>query len=690
MTEDRPATPTTASATLTPSQSPDSAARRASSPASSPSLASYDTMTATFAVPYRAFTAPADSIFSSANACVRWNDPLISTQQQQQRSFDNLAGIRKVVAEINDDLTLSVSASVTVEKRLAKSAIVSLSGTSAAVLTSRARILRAYYDIGVKHIGIDTFQLLDKDGKLQTAVADQLNQIAQYTTTSIFVVTALDQSLRPQNPSPQDAQDIWKPYHILAYGDLESVAYAKTRLSLLIDDLNRLFIDRLSIPLSLHSLLAGRDCENFNKIEAETNTKIYAPTLFPGVHAAMDKSYPRRDYDELYISGQEADVGRAIDFLNDFILRIPAYSKEFLIPVSKIDYLLLHWLDRLEEILRKNAAFIQFPCLGAAKSLVRVQCSSHIFVENTIRLVAKLTTEIYNAGYWIHEGRADENGMLNQPRSLPPAAAINEALERVSASSMVDITFLRGTFEVSGDAEATKAAVSQIRGLPFWPQDEHQVRFRLELSVDQREFIAGKKNGKINRIMSTSHVWIRFVPFTEYNFYVELAAADYTAALYGIQLLEEELPAEISFYVPEMYHRSIIGPSGQQIQQLMRKYNVFVKFSNAYEQAPSLGSDQSSQPSDASSSSSSSKIDNVVVRCPSKNKDNLEPAKEEIFEILSFLKKGGLPAGVSATGGNGAAVNGSGGGGGGAGGAAGRAHHPHHAHGSQAGYLVRR
>lgn len=193
---------------------------------------------------------------------------------------------------------------------------------------------------------------------------------------------------------------------------------------------------------------------------------------------------------------------------------------------------------------------------------------------------------------------------------------------------------MKGIFEVLGEAEPAKSAISQIRGLPFWPNEEHQVRFRLELSVDQREFIAGKKNGKINRIMSTALAWIKFVPFTEYNFFVDLVVPNYSGALYGMQLLEEELPAEISFYVPETYHRSIIGPSGQQIQQLMRKYNVFVKFSNAYEQ-PSIAQ------GDDPTLSESSRIDNVVVRCPAKNKDSLEPAKEEIFELLSFLINGG-------------------------------------------------
>ncbi|KAK9452418.1 uncharacterized protein V1518DRAFT_411179 [Limtongia smithiae] len=602
-------------------------------------LAAYDTMTTAFSLPYMVLVEPdaADVVFRSKNACALWNDP--TTQQQQgltaPRSFDNIGAIQRTIAEIATEGF--VTATATVEPRTARAITVTLSGTSSAVLTDRSRVLRQYYEIGVDHVGIDTFQLLDAHGELLAPIAAQLDAIAEYTSVTIFVTKVLDPALRPQNPGPIELEDIWKPYHILAYGDLDSIAFAKTRLALLIDDLNGLHIDRMLVPLSLHTLLAGRDQISFQKVTQDTNTKLYTPTLFPCVHSSLDENHARRDYDEIYIAGLEADVDRARDAIEELKRKVPVYSKDFVVPFAKIDYLLLHALDKLEDFSRRNGAFIQFPYLGAARSIVRVQCSSHIFVENTIRAVAKLICDIYSAGYWIHEGRADNDGFLIQPKTLPPTAEMRTSLERIASTSGTDVSFLRGTFDVLGDTEATKSAVSQIRGLPFWPSEHHQVRFRLELSVDQREFIAGKKNGKLNRIMSTAHVWIKFEPFTEYNFFVDLVASNYAAALYGMQLLEEELPAEISFYIPEVYHRNIIGPSGQQIQALMRKYNVFVKFSNAYEQATDVVVANGG-------GSVATMVDNVVVRCPSKNKENLEPAKKEILEVVRYLEHGmGVP-----------------------------------------------
>ncbi|KAK9245223.1 hypothetical protein V1506DRAFT_539156 [Lipomyces tetrasporus] len=591
---------------------------------------SYDTLTTSFSIPYMMLLEPepADVVFVSRDGFRLWNDPVSAQSshpadgKQTVRSLDNLGGIRRTVDAINEDG--NIKASAVVEKRTGKSATITMSGPSTAILTERATILRKYYEIGIDHVGIDTFQLLDSQGKLQPNVRDQLEAVAAYTSATIFVTKVLDPSLRPQNPSPLELEDIWKPYHILAYGDLDSIAFAKTRLALLIDEMNGLFIDRMSVALSLHPLLAGRDQVNFQKVTQDTGTKLYTPTLFPCVHSSMDESHARRDYDEIYIVGQETDVDSAREMIENLTQKLPVFSKDFVIPFAKIDFLLLHSLDKLEELSRQNGAFIQFPSLGASRSSVRVQCPSHIFVEKTIRSIAKLVCDVYSAGYWIHEGRADDKGYLIQPRNLPPVSAIREALERISSTSGADISFLKCTFDVIGDGEAAKSAVSQIRGLPFWPSESHQVRFRIELSVDQREFIAGKKNGKINRIMSTAHVWIKFEPFSEYNFFVDLVSPNYAAALFGMQLLEEELPAEISFYIPEAYHRSIIGTGGQQIQTLMRKYNVFVKFSNAFEQVSDLGI--------------VSRIDNVVVRCPAKNAESLLPAKNEIHEIVQYLE----------------------------------------------------
>jgi hypothetical protein len=143
----------------------------------------------------------------------------------------------------------------------------------------------------------------------------------------------------------------------------------------------------------------------------------------------------------------------------------------------------------------------------------------------------------------------------------------------------------------------------------------------VELANDQREFISGKKNGKINKIMKTCGVKIRFLPFSEYNFVIEVSSINFAKALDGLTLMQDELPAEISFAVPEVYHRRIIGVGGKNIQRIMKKYGVYVKFSGAEEFA-SLGGYYSNE-------------DNVVARTPMKNQINLDNLKHAVMELIN-------------------------------------------------------
>jgi hypothetical protein len=145
--------------------------------------------------------------------------------------------------------------------------------------------------------------------------------------------------------------------------------------------------------------------------------------------------------------------------------------------------------------------------------------------------------------------------------------------------------------------------------------------FRVESSNEQRDFISGKKNGKINKIMKTSGAKIRFMPFiNDYNFIIEVESTSFTKALDGLTLLQEELPAEISFYVPESYHKRIIGVGGKNIQRIMKKYGVYVKFSNTEEFA-SLGGYYNNE-------------DNVVARTPMKNQINLDNLRHAVMELI--------------------------------------------------------
>lgn len=120
--------------------------------------------------------------------------------------------------------------------------------------------------------------------------------------------------------------------------------------------------------------------------------------------------------------------------------------------------------------------------------------------------------------------------------------------------------------------------------------------------------------------MQTTNVKIKFETFNDHNFLIDIAGPD-NSVLQGLTLLQEELPAEISFHVPEAYHKRIIGVGGRSIQRIMKKYGVYVKFSNAEEFAALGGYNDND--------------DNVVARTPAKNAINLDNLKQSVMELVN-------------------------------------------------------
>lgn len=121
----------------------------------------------------------------------------------------------------------------------------------------------------------------------------------------------------------------------------------------------------------------------------------------------------------------------------------------------------------------------------------------------------------------------------------------------------------------------------------------------------------------------TGNVQIIFDGFNEYNFSIDVCGSQYEATKNGLDLVEQEMPASISFHVPDQYHKRIIGIGGQHIQRIMKKYSVFVKFSNAMDRG-GLGKDDEDD----------IKVDNVICRTPARNAQSLDLVKQEIMDMV--------------------------------------------------------
>lgn len=115
-------------------------------------------------------------------------------------------------------------------------------------------------------------------------------------------------------------------------------------------------------------------------------------------------------------------------------------------------------------------------------------------------------------------------------------------------------------------------------------------------------------------------------------------AAGYESMKQGLTLVEQEMPASISFHVPDQYHKRIIGIGGQHIQRIMKKHSVFVKFSNAMDRGMFWQLASSALLTCAiggmGREDDDIKVDNVICRTPARNAQNLDAVKNEILEMV--------------------------------------------------------
>ena len=445
-----------------------------------------------------------------------------------------------------------------------------------------------------------------------------MDEIADMTKADIFLLEPKSKRKDSDSVSFNTAVDKSMDHRlrIQVYGDMDSSENAKTRLLIMIDKLLKRQVDIIWCELSLHSLVSGRHRRNIKLIESATGTAIYFPPRFPTVWGnAPLGSIPMRKRDEIIITGETVDnILQAKKRLHELVTPMKPFAKDVHITTSKVDYLLLERLDKIQKIIEANGSWVGLPPLGNNHGTFRVHALDILNVERTIREIMGLAGQFYSASWWVtHPDPAQRQPTPSDIRAMLPDICINSGAE---------ITFEKLNFHINGSDDAVKAAMSIINTLPFVKKAQSTLRVKVELANEHKEFVSGKKNGKINKIMSQSNVQIVFDGWNEYNFYIDVRGAQYEATKNGLDLVELEMPASISFHVPDQYHKRIIGIGGQHIQRIMKKYSVFVKFSNAMDRG-GIGKDDEDV-----------KVDNVICRTPARNADNLELVKQEIMDMV--------------------------------------------------------
>ncbi|PHH82240.1 hypothetical protein CDD83_3324 [Cordyceps sp. RAO-2017] len=563
-----------------------------------------------------------DIVHSTTDAVLRWTHPEDAPDDVQVHELpvhvQNLTNLRKLC----NDLSLGplpieahVLASPLKNGKAHHVTTVCLSGSPELVNKSRETILNEI-PISMRCTTIDIDGNLVCDlaaGALKKPVVETLDYISSFCGVDIFLLgpklTPMVDGMTGDSEMRMDQR--WR---VAIYGDILSSEHAKARVLIHIDSLLGRVVDITKIDLSLQQLVCGRHRKNIKLIESSTGTAIYFPPLFSQMYRYCPLNANRRDPAEIYITG---DAPHALEIakqkLHETVSRIRLYVKDVTIPAAKIDSILLTRLDKVRKILEANGTYIVFPPLACQRTMVRVQGSEGLPVERTVRELMSLAGQFYGAGWYTQQ---------TDHRHIPGTAEIRAMLSDICANSNADLSFDKMNFTVTGSDDAVKSALTVISELRFVTQTPYQIRVKIELANEHKEFVSGKKNGKINKIMGQSNVQIIFDGFNEYNFNIDVMAASFDSMKQGLTLVEQEMPASISFHVPDQYHKRIIGIGGQHIQRIMKKHSVFVKFSNAMDRGGMSREDDDI------------KVDNVICRTPARNAQNLDAVKNEILEMV--------------------------------------------------------
>lgn len=141
----------------------------------------------------------------------------------------------------------------------------------------------------------------------------------------------------------------------------------------------------------------------------------------------------------------------------------------------------------------------------------------------------------------------------------------------------------------------------------------------MDVEGETLDFLCGKKNGKIIKIMKGLGCIIEVTKKSNFDRSYVYIKGRLSVFKIALSMVLNEFPEHITFSIDERHHKRIIGYGGKNIQKMMKKHGVYIKFMSL--------SDMEQEGYEH----------NVVIKTPRKNAFNLESMKEELFETIEEI-----------------------------------------------------
>eukprot|EP00158_Paraphelidium_tribonemae_P006031 Partr_v1_DN27637_c1_g1_i1_m64743 putative High density lipoprotein binding protein len=480
--------------------------------------------------------------------------------------------------------------------------VLSFFGAYRQLIEAKALFQRSNKQIICALIQCDAPALFNENCKLKEDMEVKIQKITKTTETE--VVARLDSPAWVSDPVVQ--LDAGKGACIEIIGDLESVAYARVLL------LAELFQESgkecsliSDVPAKFMPLIAGRRANLFHTIMDGTTATIAYPL---GMFNA-DECIP------ICISGSPENIADVKVMIGKAHAEAKSKSikKSIFLATFKAAYMQNDKRSDLARIMAENGVFMDFSSDSNDMTEIVVSGLHANSVEAAFKSLVDLSTTIFQLNIILSSNLIPELSRLNIARGQ-----FTKRFSNIALFSNAEISITASVISVFGDSSAIAKAGLAISEIDEIRQIISEIRIYTDLSASYKEFITGKKNGKITKITKSCSVAINFVEPSKHLLIIEIAGHTIQTALDAFQQLKDELPAEFEFFVSDSHHKRIIGVGGKNIQSIMKIYGVYVKFVNSDEFRSMGGINRFDK--------------NAIARTPAKNSSNLVSLYNSVME----------------------------------------------------------
>ncbi|PVH18539.1 uncharacterized protein CXQ87_001470 [Candidozyma duobushaemuli] len=543
------------------------------------------------------------------------------------RVLDNMKPLRETVRKLNHNGMGEENHVKLVEPQLNNQLItISINGSETFINISRIELLRAYHRVDAK--------------KIVLSEADFANIGPEFVSRSEAIASRcrVELMVTDKNIDFKSTQMAPGPFGLYIAGPTENLSVAETECRILVDALlHGCKVHQINIPLSLLPGIGGVNLANFAEIARQSNVNIYLPSLMPH---SFNCELVETSESSIWITAKKVpELLLAKRILSDLVATVDCrinsaanlYLHEIEIAKDKLDIITLYAQRDVSNIMFLHGTFIQIPSLGEAKNnKIIVQGHSTEAVSKTVQDISNLSCNYYSLDIRFPEGSRSpdfEYYLIN---------LINVRKTCILTYNCNGMNIVGVKDEVRSLLKDLIAALQNTSLFTDPGDGSSQFRFSvsMELQNEHREFLSGKKNGKIIKILNQlNHMpQIRFRHLNEYNFLItstisvsagvknKQMSSVFDILSKSVSLIEMELPAEMQFNIPEVFHKSIIGNGGSIIQSIMKKYNS--------EENPEKTTDDRIL-------YSFRRDNNVLIKCPMKNSKNILFVKYEIDQLVA-------------------------------------------------------